>query len=361
MKINVILPSLSLRAGGGHKIMYEYANRLSKIGHDVIIYHSMFVPYTKYRMPLFLRIIRINVLYPNSKPKWFTLDNNIRTKTISKITNKTIENGDIVFSTCFATAFEIAKLLKEKGEKVNLIQDHETWISNEKNIFNSYKLPLNHIVINDYLLKILEKTNNKKPILLYNAIDREKFFIKTPISDRFERSICMLYSEEKRKGSRYGLEAIKICKVKFPDLKVTLFSVFKRPNDIPDWIEYFQSPLNLIEIYNKSAIFFSPSNAEGWALPPAEALNCGCALVCTDIGGHAAYAIDNKTALLVQPRNSDNMADKLCELLKKNDLRISLAKKGNEFIQKFSWDENLIKIDKIFKTLINHQQQLKNS
>lgn len=352
MKINVVLPSLSLRVGGGHKIMYEYANRLSQLGHEVRVYHSMFVPYTKYRMPLFLRLIRINVFHRNSKPQWFTLDNAVQTKTISKITDKTIENGDIVFSTNFATAFEISKLTSTKGRKVNLIQDYEVWISSEENLYNSYKLPLTHIVINDYLHKILEAANNKKPILIYNAIDSKKFYIKTLITIRFEKSICMLYSKEERKGSQYGLEAIKICKKVYPDLKVSLFGVFKRTNDIPNWINYFRSPTNLIDIYNNAAIFFSPSNGEGWALPPAEALSCGCALVCTDIGGHAAYAINNETALLTKTRDAQDMADKLCSLLKNNELRISLAEKGSKYIRQFSWEENMTKIESVFESLI---------
>jgi len=354
MKINVILPSLSLRVGGGTKIMYEYANRLAQSGHEVIVYHSMYVPYTKYRMPLFLRLIRINVFHPNSKPNWFTFENTIRTKTISKINDKTVEDGDIVFSTCFSTAYEVVNLAPNKGKKVNLIQDFEAWISSEENIFNSYRLSLHHIVINDYLFKILEDTNKEKPILIYNAIDRKKFYIKTPITDRFERSICMLYSKEERKGSKYGLEAIKICKEAFPDLKVNLFSVSKKPKDIPDWIDYFQSPTNLIDIYNSSAIFFSPSNGEGWALPPAEALGCGCALVCTDIGGHAAYAIKSETALLVQPKDVFDMADKLCCLLQNNKMRISLAKNGYKYLDKFSWEENIIQIENVFESITSN-------
>ena len=354
MKINVILPSFPLRAGGGHKIMYEYANRFAQSGHEVTVYHSMYVPYTKYRMPLFLRIIRINILHPNSRPDWFPLNNTIRTKTISKIIDKTVEDGDVVFSTCFSTAYEVANLSRNKGKKVNLIQDFEVWISSEENIINSYKLALNHIVINDYLFKILEDTNKKKPILIYNAIDSKKFYIKIPMTDRFERSICMLYSKEERKGSKFGLEAIKICKEAYPDLKVNLFSVFKKPKDIPDWIDYFQSPTNLIDIYNNSAIFFSPSNGEGWALPPAEALSCGCALACTDIGGHAAYAIHSETALLVQPKNAIDMADKLCRLLQDNEMRVSLAENGYKYIHKFSWEENLIKIENVFESITSN-------
>jgi len=352
MKINVILPSFPLRAGGGHKIMYEYANRLAALGHDVIVYHSLFVPYAKYRMPLFLRIIRIKTFHFNSKPQWFDLYDTIQTKTISRISDRTIEDGEIVFSTNFAAAFEIEKLAKCKGAKVNLIQDHELWISSENNIIKSYKLPINHIVINDYLSKILEDTSAKKPILIYNAIDKKKFYTITPIDQRFNRSICMLYSEEERKGSMYGLEAIKICKEKYPDLRVSLFGVYKRSVKIPDWIEYNQSPLNLIDIYNRSAIFFSPSNAEGWALPPAEALNCGCALVCTSIDGHAAYALNDETALLVEPKNIQDMADKLSQVLHNSELRITLAENGHNYIQRFSWEQSITKIEKVFKSLI---------
>ena len=79
---------------------------------------------------------------------------------------------------------------------------------------------------------------------------------------------------------------------------------------------------------------------EGWALPPAEALQCGAALVCTDIGGFGAYAINNETALVSKVYDVQSLAENILKFITDNDLRIRIAKNGNKYIQQFTWDKS---------------------
>jgi glycosyltransferase involved in cell wall biosynthesis len=138
-------------------------------------------------------------------------------------------------------------------------------------------------------------------------------------------------------------------KHRIPDLEVTLFSTFPRPESLASWISFHQKPQNLPALYNEASVFFSPSLGEGWALPPAEAMACGCAVVCTHIGGHADYAIDRKTALLVPPSNEKVMEERLFELLTNTELKNTLAKNGNEFISThFNWDASVTQLEKLF-------------
>ena len=75
------------------------------------------------------------------------------------------------------------------------------------------------------------------------------------------------------------------------------------------------------------------------ALPPAEAMQCGCALVCTDIGGFALYAKDNETALINKVYDVEQMANNIESLIRDDDLRQKIAKTGNEFIKTFTWEK----------------------
>jgi glycosyltransferase involved in cell wall biosynthesis len=76
---------------------------------------------------------------------------------------------------------------------------------------------------------------------------------------------------------------------------------------------------------------------------------CGCAVVCTHIGGHADYAIDGKTALLVPPADEKVMEERLFELLTNTELKNTLAKNGNEFISTyFNWDTSVTQLEKLF-------------
>jgi glycosyltransferase involved in cell wall biosynthesis len=347
MKINIVLPFFPKHAVGGIKVLYQYADFLSERGHDVTLYHTSILKNVPKRYLNIFRVLRFYFRIKKSIPKWFTFKNQVTVINILKISNKSIFDGDVIISTMYATALDVFSLSESKGRKINFIQDYETWIAKPNQLILSYRLPVIHIVINDYLYSIVEKYSPQSPVLIYNAIDTSKFYITKPIEDRQSASICMMYSEEQRKGSIYGINAIKLCKEKYPDLVVNLFSVFPKPEWLPDWINFHQSPNNLNEIYNSSAIFISPSLGEGWALPPAEAMCCGCALICTDIGGHAAYAKDKETALLVSSEDPIDLADKISTLIEDNQYRIQLARKGNDFIKRFSWKKSVDELEKI--------------
>jgi glycosyltransferase involved in cell wall biosynthesis len=158
-----------------------------------------------------------------------------------------------------------------------------------------------------------------------------------------------MYSEETRKGSIYGMEAIKLVKNIYQDLTVIAFSQYKKPRTMPEWVEFKYLPNNLCEIYNNSAIFMTNSLAEGWGLPATEAMFSGCALICTNVGGHLEFAINNKTALLVEPMNPEQMANAILTLINDNNFRIQIAKQGNEFIQRFCWYKSVERLEQLMK------------
>ena len=130
-----------------------------------------------------------------------------------------------------------------------------------------------------------------------------------------------------------------------------MFGISPRPDKLPAWINYQRDPLNLREIYNRSAIFISNSFTEGFGLVSVEAMFCGCALICTDIEGHKEYAFEEKTALLVEPGNARQMADRIIHLVRNNDLRMQLAANGNEYVQRFRWENAVDKIVRVIEDL----------
>ena len=159
----------------------------------------------------------------------------------------------------------------------------------------------------------------------------------------------MLYSEEEHKGSVYGLAALEELKRLFPALEATLFSVYARPRHIPAWIAFVQRPANLSELYNRHTIFMSPSLSEGWALPPAEAMACGCAVVCTDIGGHWDYGIQEKTALLVPARDPGALVMAVSKLLTDPVFRTTLSTAALEHIRQFDWQRSTRQLIQLFQ------------
>jgi glycosyltransferase involved in cell wall biosynthesis len=246
-------------------------------------------------------------------------------------------------------AFAIHALSSAKGKKFNLIQDYEVWAGQADKVHESYSLPIQHLVIARYLQALVFEKTGVLPVHIPNAIDASRFTLTNPIETRNPLSIIMLYSQEPRKGSDYGLRVLERLQKKYPALQVVLFGVYPRNEAIPASFDYHQRPQQLAALYNQSALFVSPSLGEGWALPPAEAMACGCAVVCTQIGGHLDYAENEQTALLFEPGNEDDMYQAVDRLLNDQPLRERIARQGNNCITtSFSWNQSVDTLEGLF-------------
>lgn len=336
--------------------MYEYANRLSDLGYNVHITYPLKTKYMEYRLPYIIRFI-LSYLEGFRTSKWFDFRPAISMSYANLINDKYVKDSDIVIATWWTTALDMGVLARNKGRKINLIQGYENWTGHEDELHSSYNMKdVTNIVVASYLRDIVIKYTSNPTILIPNAIDKERYKIVEPINNRKPQTVCMLYSIQEIKGSAYGLGALTKVKEKYPNLTVELFGICPAPENLPDWITFYRDPKDLCLIYNRNAIFISNSLTEGMALTPMEAMFCGCAAILTDIEGHAEYGKDNDTALLYTPKDSNQLEDKIISLINNNGRRISLAKRGNDFIQQFSWGVAVDKMDKVIKELIDKEE-----
>jgi glycosyltransferase involved in cell wall biosynthesis len=337
-RLNFVLPFFPTKPVGGAKIMYQFANGLAAKGHDITIIHTIRRPHKKQRTPVWLRLLITKWRARNVR--WFQFLPAVKVIIVPEISNKHVPVADCTICTWWQMAYAIQCLDSSKGRKCNLIQDYELWTGQEELVHRSYSLPMRHIVIAEYLRDLVSKYNRLPPEKINLPVDASKFKVTASVEARDPLSLIMMYSEEPRKGSLYGIEALTRVKEKFPETKATLFSVYQRPADLPSWIDFVTRPANLPDLYNRHAIFVSPSLGEGWALPPPESMLCGCAVVCTNIGGHQDYAHDQVTALLVDVKDPAMMAEKVESLVRDQAARVRLAKAGCENIRtKFTWEK----------------------
>lgn len=350
-KINFILPFKPRRPAGGFRVMYEYANRLAKKGYDVHLTFPIKTPYMKYRLPYFLRYI-LSKIESFKTDRWFPFDSNITMSYVPEVKDKYIPDADIVIATWWATVLEMGKLTPKKGKKINLIQGFENWEGNEDLLYASYDIKdTTNIIVASYLKRIVSEHTKNRIELIENGIDNTIYHIKKKIEERSLFTVAMYYSEQEIKGSRYGLEALKSVKERIPELKVELFGISPTPGGLPEWITYFRNPADLCDLYNRNAIFITNSFTEGFGLVSVESMFCGCALICTDIEGHQEYAFEGKTALLVNVKDSAQMANKIVYLINNNEYRIQLAKNGHEYVQRFRWENAIKKMVNVIESL----------
>lgn len=80
---------------------------------------------------------------------------------------------------------------------------------------------------------------------------------------------------------------------------------------------------------NRFDIFVQPAEFEGWGRNVKEARYFGKAIIGSDTGGIAQQIEDGKTGLLFEPKNVDELTQKLDKLIQNKDLRATLGKNAH--------------------------------
>jgi glycosyltransferase involved in cell wall biosynthesis len=342
LKITFVLPGRGDVPVGGPKVVYEYANHLSRKGHIVSVVHparscSYGLGYLGQAMN-WIRYVQIILGKPFRPDRWFQIDPGVNMLCTPDLSERWIPNGDAVIATAWQTAEWVSRYPANKGRGFYLIQGFEAWNTTAETVYATWKAPLRKIVIAKWLLDIAKRLG-EEAVYIPNGLSANEFQMDIQPAERDPMRIMMLYHNAKGKGSAQGIEAIMEARQKVPGIKATLFGVPPRPASLPEWIEYHQQPERgfLRTLYNKAAIFVAPSWAEGWPLPPAEAMLCGAALAVTDIGGHQEYAFHNETALLSPAKDAHRLADNILRLVRDPALRVHLAMQGHKHIQQYTW------------------------
>ncbi|WP_158509648.1 glycosyltransferase family 4 protein [Limnochorda pilosa] len=333
---------------GGYRVVYEYANHLIGRGHQVFVVHTRqrVIPGLKASTGLYRSLRRtagtIRDRFVRPKVTWHTIDDRVKMIYAPDLTARHIPDGDAVVATAWWTADYVVNYPESKGTQFYLVQHYETWSGPKDRVDTTWRYPLRKIVIARWLYDLGLELGVPRAEMRHipNGIDHQKYEVFKPIEARPNR-VAMLFAHQEWKGAQDGITALELVKRDHPDVQAVLFGVSERPSGLPAWIEYRENPgqHELVgEIYNGSSIYLCPSWTEGWGLPSAEAMSCGCALVSTDNGGSRDYAEHDKTALLAPPRRPDLLAQRLRTLLEYPDLRMKLAREGNRRIRTFTWE-----------------------
>lgn len=341
--ITFIFPSQGKLPSGGHKVAYEYANRLVADGYKVYFVYAGSLFFAKkslyFKLTNCVRYIQ-SFLQGFSCRQWFPLDKRVKERLTLSLNFCHLPKSDIYIASSPYTAIYVNQYPIDNDRKFYFIQGYENWGNVTDEILRTtYHYNLRKIVISNWLHNILQQ-EGLQSALIPNGFDFNYFRLTTPIEKKDKYRVTMLYHTMARKGCRYGFDALAIVKELFPQLQVNLFGVPCRPENLPEWYDYYQSPDKHTHnrIYNEAAVFLGTSLVEGWGLTVGEAMICGQAVVCTDNLGYKEMAIDEQTALVSPVKDAKSLARNVIRLIEDDELRKKIAAAGNRFIRQFSWD-----------------------
>jgi glycosyltransferase involved in cell wall biosynthesis len=351
VKITFVLPDYADYPIGGHKVVYEYANHLVRNGHSAtIVYLNEPLRPVFHRFPLallsWLNRHLAQFVYRIGKPKitWYGLHRDIKLVKTTDLAARYVPKADAIFATWWRTASPVSECPRAKGAKFHLVMDFAPWMAEQHELEQAWRLPLKKIAISGWLAELVMQSGvpEEDVEVVPIAVDHDRFRVIKNIRGRAKR-VAMLYSAVPYKRSQLGLSVLLKCKDAVPNLEVSLFGPLEQqPAAPPSWIEYncSISDSELIELYNSASVYLCTSAAEGFALPPAEAMACGCAVATTDCGGNRDYAEHEKTALVSDPEDFASLANNVLRLLSDEELRVKIALAGRIRIAEFTWENS---------------------
>lgn len=344
MRISIALPHYTSTYFGGYNVYYTYANFLQARGHQVTIVFPRYLagsgtwkgrlwtPFWGLRQRL-----RNRPLIPT-----FKLHDGVRVRFVPHLGGDGLPKADVLIATAWQTAEYMQHAPPGRGRKWFIVYDYEFWRSAtpavRERIERTYSAGYTIISTSGAVDGMLRQLGAEPVAEIPCGIDFDAFGEDIPAVDRPPLTLGFPGRVEPFKGGADAVAAAVHLRERYGDkLQVTAFGSI--PIDLPPWIRWLSRPSQpeLRRFYNDNAVFMVPSHYEGFGLPGAEAMACGAALATTDTGGSRDYAIPDTTALVVPPQRPDLLADAVDRLFQDRELRIRLAQRGRDHVQRFQW------------------------
>lgn len=114
-------------------------------------------------------------------------------------------------------------------------------------------------------------------------------------------------------------------------------------------ILHYISEEEKILLYKLSKIFIFPSLYEGFGMPIVEAMAAGVPVITSNISSMPEVVGD--AAILVNPYSVDEITSAITKIIENEELEKEMIKKGLEQAKKYTWENSVKKLEKIYSEL----------
>ena len=199
-----------------------------------------------------------------------------------------------------------------------------------------------------------EKISPRKIITIPNGIDGSKFNTKIDKGRKINElgltnshpilGLGVRLAEQK--GITYLLKAMPKVIEQFPNIALVIagegpleFNLKKEANilGIKRNVHFIGPRLDMPELLKLFDLYVLPSLWEGMPMVLLEAMAANCPIISTNVGGIASVIKHEKNGLLVKPKNTNEISNKIIMMLSNTDISKSYAKEARQdFMSRFT-------------------------
>lgn len=185
--------------------------------------------------------------------------------------------------------------------------------------------------------------------VIYNGIDTDQFrpadkptggrFVITPGASRITD----------RKGLNYLVAATLLLVGKYPQLLLKIMGDGNAREKLEQQVKNAKLEKHVrfvgripheevVPYYQEASVFVFPSLNEGMSNAMLEALSCGLPIISTNTGGASELVRDGENGFIINFKDAKDIADKIEQLIKDENLRKKMAQSSRELAEKMSWN-----------------------
>ena len=365
MKILMVCPYFYPDSGGVENYVYNISKGLVKKGYNITVLCATKEGQDKTEILDGIKVIR-------QKPDFIISNTAIRLNlyfTLSKLLKK--EKFDLVNAhTPVPYYADIASYASKKNKVPFILTYHAGSLIKGKPVIDTIskvyqilekrmlKNATKIITVTDFVKEKYLGNYKEKIVIISPGADTQRFVPKDSTKKEGLLFVGQLNEGHKWKGLKYLLDAMALLP---KDIKLTvvgdgnLLSFYKGYAESKRLNVEFKGKITdddlIVQLQNsKILVLPSYSAAESFGMVLVEAMACGTPVVGSDIGGIPYVIKENKTGLLVEPKNPTAIAETIEKLYNNKKLWDTLKENGiKEVKEKYDWKMIVDKTEKVFK------------